>query len=685
MTVSGNGSSTLTIKGTAEEIYNLLDSPTDPFIAYPATASTASTASIPANSASFPVDNGTYQFSASNFSSVLTYTEDRGYIGSDAVTVTAQGTNASSTSPIATSKLLLEVRPTGPSFGGYGGNATLLPLGTGPSAIIEFGNPGDPAPPIYDPQAGINPIQVSVSAGYGTMTLTGTNGLTVTGDGTDSLELIGSVTDINNALQGMTYTPGSNFAGSDTLALTINDQGYNDQHQVETGTSSIPLQAQWLTVPGTQDMGTAGSLAFNTANGNAISVADFDPGGGNLQVELDAEFGTLALGNTAGVTVTEEANNSIVWVEGTASAINSDLQTLVYTPNGTSPSFKENGFTYDQLDVSVQDLGSAKISGFGQGTFFEINAGAGNTPAAPPGQGSITAPPLQAVGLGTPVTFSSAGGNAIVINNPGEPSDGIVYINLSATYGTLTLSQTTGITFTNGLVNGGSELQFQGTLADVNAALDGMVYTPDQGFVGVDTVQLDFFGDSLDVAWASIPIDEGADNVGVPISAPLPVQTSSGGAPVVFSSASGNAITLGNPGISATTPVQLTLSIADGTLSLAGTSGISIVSGANGSSQMTIQGTLAALNSALEGLTYAPGAGDLGQTELDLTASVPGDSSFGTTFASALIDDTLDFVPAVITVPPSQAPAPPRRWSFPAPVVTASRSTIRRPAAARCR
>ena len=87
------------------------------------------------------------------------------------------------------------------------------------------------------------------------------------------------------------------------------------------------------------------------------------------------------------------------------------------------------------------------------------------------------------------------------------------------------------------------------------------------------------------------------------------------------------------------------LSIADGSLSLADTSGISIVSGANGSSTMTIQGTLSAINAALDGLSYTPAAGDVGWTELDLKASVPGDSSIGTTFNSVLIQDSLVFYP----------------------------------------
>ncbi len=99
----------------------------------------------------------------------------------------------------------------------------------------------------------------------------------------------------------------------------------------------------------------------------------------------------------------------------------------------------------------------------------------------------------------------------------------------------------------------------------------------------------------------------------------------------------------------------MTLSVGGtGTLSLAGTSNVTIVSGANGSSSLTISGTINSLNAALDGLTYTPGSGDVGRTELDLTVSVPGDSALGTTAARVPLLDELAAPPAVINVPSGQ-------------------------------
>lgn len=54
--------------------------------------------------------------------------------------------------------------------------------------------------------------------------------------------------------------------------------------------------------------------------------------------------------------------------------------------------------------------------------------------------------------------------------------------------------------------------------------------------------------------------------------------------------------------------MTVTLTVSNGTLTLSGTTGITISSGANGSATMTFSGTPAAINTALNGLTYAPAA-----------------------------------------------------------------------------
>lgn len=100
-----------------------------------------------------------------------------------------------------------------------------------------------------------------------------------------------------------------------------------------------------------------------------------------------------------------------------------------------------------------------------------------------------TVPAAQTINQDTTLTFSAANSNQIsvadadVLNNP-------VTVMLSVDNGTLTLSQTTGLTFTTGDGTADATMTFLGTLADINAALNGLIFTPNPGFVGTSTLSI---------------------------------------------------------------------------------------------------------------------------------------------------------------------------------------------------
>ncbi len=67
-----------------------------------------------------------------------------------------------------------------------------------------------------------------------------------------------------------------------------------------------------------------------------------------------------------------------------------------------------------------------------------------------------------------------------------------------------------------------------------------------------------------------------------------------------------------------------------GTLTLASAVGITITGGANGSASVTIVGTIASLNTALDGLVYSPSASFTGNDQLTITISDLGHTGGGT-------------------------------------------------------
>src|SRR5262249_15370679 len=80
---------------------------------------------------------------------------------------------------------------------------------------------------ISDVDAGSSSVKLTLTVSNGTLSLSGTTGLTFTSgsNGSASMAFTGTVTNINTALAGMTYQPTANYNGSDSLSITTNDQG----------------------------------------------------------------------------------------------------------------------------------------------------------------------------------------------------------------------------------------------------------------------------------------------------------------------------------------------------------------------------------------------------------------------------------------------------------------------------
>lgn len=98
--------------------------------------------------------------------------------------------------------------------------------------------------------------------------------------------------------------------------------------------------------------------------------------------------------------------------------------------------------------------------------------------------------------------------------------------------------------------------------------------------------------------------------VAPPVNAlPAAQQSTPDNAALVFSTARGNRISLTDAD-NGSTPLRVTLSVTSGALSLATTSGLSFTAGdGSADATMTFGGTLTAINTALDGLTFTPAAG----------------------------------------------------------------------------
>ncbi len=112
-----------------------------------------------------------------------------------------------------------------------------------------------------------------------------------------------------------------------------------------------------------------------------------------------------------------------------------------------------------------------------------------------------TVPGSQTIDEDTTLVFNSTNGNLISISDPDVGID-IMETTISVNDGTLTLSGTTGLTFVSGSDGSGS-MTIQGTLTDINTALDGLNYTPTLDYNGSDTLTID----TLDSELVTLNID----------------------------------------------------------------------------------------------------------------------------------------------------------------------------------
>ncbi|HEV8001664.1 MAG TPA: kelch repeat-containing protein, partial [Planctomycetaceae bacterium] len=315
--------------------------------------------------------------------------------------------------------------------------------------------------------------QLTLAVSQGTLSLGTTTGLTVTGNGTESVTLTGALSDLNNDLASLTYTPTVGYNGPDTLSLS--DKDTTDSL---TGTASVSITvaplAPSITAPATASVNENSTLAFT--GGDAISVTD--PSGTSEQLTLAVSQGTLNLGTTTGLTVTGNGSGTVT-LTGALSDLNNDLASLTY-----SPTAGYNGS--DTLSLSDEDTSNGLTAAASVG--LTVNA------LAPP---TLTAPSSASVNQNGSLVFSTGNGNAISVTDAaaGSNSDSLT---LSVAHGTLTLASTSGLTVTAG-ANGSASFTVSGTVASLHTALNGLTYQPTAGYVGSDSLAVSVTdpGDSL--------------------------------------------------------------------------------------------------------------------------------------------------------------------------------------------
>jgi hypothetical protein len=202
----------------------------------------------------------------------------------------------------------------------------------------------------------------------------------------------------------------------------------------------------------------------------------------------------------------------------------------------------------------------------------------------------------------TDLTISNAGSISVADIDAGAAS---VKVTLAATNGTMTLDGTIGLSFNSGDGAADGTMTFTGTTVNINFALDGMTFRASPNYGGPASIAVT----TNDQGNTGGPAASDSDilNINVtpvndaPVNTVPVTQTGTEDVAKVFSLANGNPITVAD--VEATT-LKVTLTADHATVTLATAADLTISAGADGSSTVTFTGTPAAINTALNGLSF---------------------------------------------------------------------------------
>ncbi|MEM6366057.1 MAG: LamG-like jellyroll fold domain-containing protein, partial [Planctomycetota bacterium] len=217
------------------------------------------------------------------------------------------------------------------------------------------------------------------------------------------------------------------------------------------------------------------------AHGTAVAEAELDSHSGNVVVGASQNTGKTHEGNLSG-----SASSFFNGLIGEFTYYNESLENseivdlhahLMNKWLGTPTGLDYENATSNDVTVQVTDAAGNSYSEV-------ITIQVDNDLDA-----MQTVPAAQTIDEDTVLTFTSGTATEVSVTDTLGTVDSRMRVTLTVDNGALTLSQTTGLTFIEGADNSG-RFVIDGTESDINAALDGMTFTPTGNFNGGVTLDM---------------------------------------------------------------------------------------------------------------------------------------------------------------------------------------------------
>ena len=500
---------------------------------------------------------------------------------------------------------------------------------------------------LNDVDVGESPLTLELSVNDGSLTLNTTqedlNYLINEGEDESSFMILqGTLTNLNNLLDGLIFTPDPNFNGTSTLTLIANDLGASGDggaHETEVDleiTVTAQNDAPTLTLPDAPTITEDSSITFSGELGNAIILLDDaseSETDNDIQLTLTVQYGILSLDidDNSDLIESGENHSTTITLLGTPEAITNALDGLTYNPEENANSLTMDG--PEELQFEINDFGSN-----GEGDAEEVSETLDITVEAINDSPTLTAPSAVSTDEDTEFLFLLGNdGNLISVSDDATDDVLMIEVQLSCSFGTLTLANPSGVSpVANAdgelpdLEEGHSTMTILGTVLNINNALNGLSFKPDENFNG--QAQIDIIVDDKGNAGAgealtvtkTIVVTVVALNDTPTIAVPGD-QTTEEDLPITFTSISVADADVGE----GAGDLLLELSVNFGALSLGAIGDGLSIEGEDHSSSMVLTGTPDLINDALAGLLYTPNLDYNGDDTLTLQISDLGDTGEG--------------------------------------------------------
>ena len=575
---------------------------------------------------------------ALNADGSFTYTPDANYNGTDNFTYTLRDADGATTTAVVT----LTIKPVNDA------PLAIVPPAqtTAEDAGLVFNATNGNAITVVDVDG--DTLTTTLSVANGNLSLGSLTGVTVTGNGTGSVTLIGSPTAINAALNGLTFAPVADWNGATSIAMTTSD-----------GIASVVSNSIDITVKPVADITPDAQITpEDTARTfNVLANDSFESAGAIVSAVSQPAHGTVSIGTAGNVTYTPDANyngaDSFTYTVTSGGVTETTTVTMTVTPvndaptaavvpaqsskDGSTPAVNVAGYF---SDIDGDNL-TFSANGLPTGLSLDSNGNVVGTIAssasqnAPGGVFDVAITATDPSGATVIQHFNWTVSNPPPVAAPdafsgdeGTTLTGNVKINDSDPDGDATTVDATPVT---GPAHGTLVLNANGTFA----------YTPDPFYNGPDsfTYTLRDADGATSTATVSLTVNPVNDN---PSQSVPPTQTVTEDMPFIFSGPSGNAIVIKDVD---STVLTTTLKVSSGNLTLGSTYGLTVTG--DGSGTVVLTGSPAAITGALEGLMYKAAPDFNGSSTLSISTT----DGIGTTNSAVAMTVTpvADITPDTVT------------------------------------